>query len=421
MFFHPRNKNLAIGALIEALLYDAQRERSTRFELLRWLEEVADHCTICHKCLKPCPVDIDTGEVSVLERGILGALGHQRTTGATSATLRYLDSRSPALNAAFRATVVRLGGAVQRAGCALASPFQPGDRSPATYALQLLRSPVPPVPAETLHDLLPACEPDQVLLLEPEGEALRTVFYFPGCGSERLQSHISMAALHVLLSTGTRVVLPPPFLCCGFPHHANAKEHQHSRMVLRDTILFSQIREMFSYLAFDACVITCGTCREGLEQMGAATLFGGRLVDVSGFAAEGGLKVEGSGDYLYHAPCHDSLDGKATDLIARLGGFTTVRPVAHCCSEAGTLALSRPDITDAMLHRKRQALAEAMQGRTSATILTNCPSCVQGLGRNRPLGVASQHLVVALAERLSGAGWQERFRRQVAGARAIQF
>jgi D-lactate dehydrogenase (cytochrome) len=46
---------------------------------------------------------------------------------------------------------------------------------------------------------------------------------------------------------------------------------------------------------------------------------------------------------------------------------------------------------------------------------------VQGLGRNQPLGVTPQHLVVALAERLSGAGWQERFRAQVAGARAIQF
>jgi ferredoxin len=55
MFFHPRNKNLAIGSLIEALLYDAQRKLSTRFELLPWLEEVADHCTICHKCLPVCP------------------------------------------------------------------------------------------------------------------------------------------------------------------------------------------------------------------------------------------------------------------------------------------------------------------------------------------------------------------------------
>jgi Fe-S oxidoreductase len=74
-----------------------------------------------------------------------------------------------------------------------------------------------------------------------------------------------------------------------------------------------------------------------------------------------------------------------------------------------------------MLHRKQEALAEALHGERSATILTNCPSCVQGLGRNRPMGVTPMHLVVALAERLSGAGWLERFRAQAAGARAIQF
>jgi len=84
LFYHPRNKNLAVGALIEALLYDAQRERGGAFELLRNLEQVADHCTLCHKCLKPCPVDIDTGEVSVLERDILAAHDFKRTAGAAA-------------------------------------------------------------------------------------------------------------------------------------------------------------------------------------------------------------------------------------------------------------------------------------------------------------------------------------------------
>ncbi len=422
MFFHPRNKNLAIGALIEALLYDAQRERSTRFELLRWLEEVADHCTICHKCLAPCPVDIDTGEVSVLERGILNAWGYKRTPPATRATLRYLDSRSPTYNALFRATVVRLGGAVQRAGCAVTAPLQPAGRSPRAYPLQLLRSPVPPVPAETLRDVLPRCEPDQVLVFEPEGEARRSVFYFPGCGSERLQSHVSMAAVHVLLEAGARVVLPPPFLCCGFPAHANAKQDQVSRTVLRDTILFSQIREMFSYLEFSACVVTCGTCREGLAAMQAEALFGGRIVDVAAFAAEQGLTVDGGGDYLYHAPCHDSLEGRAGEVLVRLGGFGRVEPVPHCCSEAGTLALSRPDITDKMLHRKREAFREALDGRSGgAVVLTNCPSCLQGLGRNRPQGITAQHIAVALDEKRSGPGWLDRFRAQAARAHAVQF
>jgi FAD/FMN-containing dehydrogenase/Fe-S oxidoreductase len=424
MFFHPRNKNLAIGALIEALLYDAQRERSTTFDLLRHLEEVADHCTICHKCLKPCPVDIDTGEVSVLEREILASWGYKRTTRATELILGYLDSRSPAYNKLFRDGVVRIGGALQRAGAALAAPLQPKDRPPRSYALQMLRSPAPHVPAATLRDVLPACEPDQVLVLDPPGEAARSVFYFPGCGSERLYSQVSMAALHVLLEGGTRVVLPPPFLCCGFPAHANAKTDQYSRNVLRDTILFSQIRDMFSYMSFDACVVTCGTCREGLEAMQAEQLFGGRIVDVARYAQERGLRLEGAdgAGFLYHPPCHDSLDGKAQEVLAAIGGFGRIEAVPHCCSEAGTLALSRPDITDAMLHRKRGALEEALAPRPSgAVVLTNCPSCVQGLGRNRAMGVEPRHIAVALAERLSGPGWLERFRAHAARAHAVQF
>ena len=440
MFFHPRNKNLAIGSLIEALLYDAQRERSTRFELLRWLEDVADHCTICHKCLKPCPVDIDSGEVSILERRILQSWGYKNTTFATRAALGYLDSRSPAYNKAFRSTVVRLGGAVQRVACGLVAPLQPADGRPGPYALQMLRSPLPVIPAETLRDVIPPCEPDQVLVFEPQaaegggngahgnghgngnGDGVRTVFYFPGCGSERYQSHISMAAVHVLLALGTRVVLPPPYLCCGFPAHVNAKTEQHSRQVLRDTILFSQIREMFSYLEFDGCVITCGTCREGLDAMEAGKVFGGRLVDVSAYALERGLALPGAETgLLYHPPCHDSLEGKAESVLVKLGGFGQVETVPHCCSEAGTLALSRPDITDAMLHRKRVALGEHLGDRRGATVLTNCPSCVNGLQRNRPLGVEAKHLAVAIAEKLSGERWLDAFRAEAARAHAVHF
>jgi Fe-S oxidoreductase len=231
-----------------------------------------------------------------------------------------------------------------------------------------------------------------------------------------------MAALHVLVSLGTRVVLPPPNLCCGFPAHVNAKTEQHSRQVLRDTILFSQIREMFSYLEFDGCVITCGTCREGLQEMDAAKLFGGRLLDVAGYALERGLKLQGAASgLLYHPPCHDSLDGKAEQVLGKLGGFGKVETVPHCCSEAGTLALSRPDITDAMLHRKRNALAEAQGDRSKVTVLTNCPSCVNGLQRNRKQGVEPKHLAVALAEGISGDRWLELFRAQAARAHAVHF
>ena len=421
MFYHPRNKNLAIGSLIEALLFDAQRERSTDFELLKWLEEVADHCTICHKCLKPCPVDIDSGEVSVLEREILSEWGYKHSSPITELTLRYLDSRSPVFNAIFRRTVLRIGGAFQRAGNKLSAPMQPELDSPDLYPLRLLRSPVPPVPEETLRDILPECASDQVIVFEPSGEVKSNVFYFPGCGSERMNSSISMAAIHVLLELGVRIVLPPPFLCCGFPAHVNAKTDQYSSIVLRNTVMFSQIREMFSYLDFDACVVTCGTCMEGLDAIETGKLFGGQIIDIAAYALEKGLKLDGNREYLYHAPCHDSLSGKARQTLSTIGGFGNVNAVPHCCSEAGTLALSRPDITDSMLHRKREAITAVMHGKENAVILTNCPSCVQGLGRNLDLGIEPRHIVVELAEILSGTGWVDIMKKQVQNGSVLTF
>ncbi len=420
LFYHPRGKNLAIGALIEALLYEAQRERSSSFELLRYLEEVADHCTICHKCEKPCPVDIDTGEVSVLEREILVAHGYKHTALATRATLGYLESRSPTYNAIFRTGVLGVMGAVQRSMARLAAPTGDADAGAGSYVASILRSPIPAPDPVTLRGILPACAPDQALVFEPENEASPTVFYFPGCGSERLYSSISMAALHVLTKTGARVVLPPPYLCCGFPAHANGRADLHGRIVLQSALLFTQIREMFAYLRFDAVAVTCGTCREALGAMEAAKIFGCTVVDVARWVADRGLRLPGGGNYAYHAPCHDSLDGSGPQILATVCG-TDVRTVPHCCSEAGTLALSRPDITEAMRHRKSVATRELLGAAGGTTWLTNCPSCLQGLGRNVDTDAKPRHIVVELARRLSGDGWLDLLRARASTAQAIRF
>jgi FAD/FMN-containing dehydrogenase/Fe-S oxidoreductase len=418
LFYHPRGKNLAIGALIEALLYEAQRERSSSFELLRYLEEVADHCTICHKCEKPCPVDIDTGEVSVLEREILVAHGYKHTALATRATLGYLESRSPAYNRIFRTGVLGVAGAIQRTMARVAG--QTEDPGAGSYLTSILRSPIPAPDPMTLRDLLPACAPDQALVFEPKDEASPTVFYFPGCGSERLYSTVSMAALHVLIETDVRVVLPPPYLCCGFPAHANGRAEQHGRIVLQSALLFTQIREMFAYLTFDAVVVTCGTCREALGAMEAAKIFGCSVVDVARWVADRGLRLPGGGNYAYHAPCHDSLDGCGPQILKTICGIDA-RTLPHCCSEAGTLALSRPDITEAMRHRKSVATNEILGNAGGATLLTNCPSCLQGLGRDVDTSTKPRHMVVEIARRLSGDGWLDQLRARASSAQAIHF
>jgi Fe-S oxidoreductase len=42
----------------EAFLYEEQTRRGVSIEHFNELNDVADHCTICHRCEKPCPVNI---------------------------------------------------------------------------------------------------------------------------------------------------------------------------------------------------------------------------------------------------------------------------------------------------------------------------------------------------------------------------
>jgi Fe-S oxidoreductase len=74
-----------------------------------------------------------------------------------------------------------------------------------------------------------------------------------------------------------------------------------------------------------------------------------------------------------------------------------------------------------MLHRKREAFVEAIGKGNQATVLTNCPACVQGLGRNRGVGVKPLHIAVALAEKLSGPKWKDEFAKQAQRATAVAF
>ncbi len=423
IFFHPRNKNLAIGSLIEALLYDMQRSHFPRFNQLRNLEEIADHCTLCGKCLKPCPVDIDTAEVSVLEREILSDLGYKHSPLPTRLSLHYLKTRNGLFNRLFRKTVVEWGTDMQRLAASLLHRAPEAVAARKWRLVSMLKSPMMRPSKRTLRAVLPTCSLDEALLLHPAGAPCKTVFYFPGCGSERLYGNIAMASIYILLKIGVRVVLPPPHLCCGFPARANAKKKMHSDVTLRDTIILSQIREMLGYITFDGLIVSCGTCREALHELGAEDLFGCDLADISYFAMENAPKAftqDQKRKYLYHAPCHDSLQGEGTALLRRISG--EVIPTAGCCSEAGTLALSRPDIAGAMLQKKRDILqARIGDSQQEQVIATNCPSCISGLGRNRDLGVVPEHMAVLLAESMGGDGWHKELSGMLGSAEVVTF
>ncbi|MFH1985043.1 MAG: DUF3683 domain-containing protein [Pseudomonadota bacterium] len=414
LFYHPRNKNLALIGIIEALLYDTQHAHAVGLKPLRWLGEIADHCTLCHKCLAPCPVGIDTADVSILEREVLAAHGARKTALPTHAVLGYLSSRSRLTNAVGRRALLQWGGALQRTTARLV-----GRRSRRSRLLAPFYAPAPAIANKPLTAYFPRRHDGlHALLITPEATPSATVFYFPGCGSERLHADIALASIFMLLRAGARVVLPPPYLCCGFPARANAKTDLTNRQELRNTIIFSQMRSMLGHLDFDGCAVSCGTCRESLLRNNAAAIFDAPVVDVSGFALSRGDNVRLPNACFYHRPCHDSLDGQGEALLRRIAPEGVVS-VAHCCSEAGTLALSRPDIAAAMLSRKRAALAARLTKSPMHPLLTNCPACLTGLGRQQL--TAPQHLTVALADACDRKNWRNIATKRLACAELIRF
>jgi len=422
IFFHPRNKNMVIGSLIEALLYDMQRSHLPRFNQLKNLEEIADHCTMCRKCLTPCPVDIDTAEVSLLEREILSDLGYKHTAPATRLSLMYLQNRNRTINSIFRKSVLEWGSSLQRLGVKAFKKAPPVVTDKEWRSLNMLKSPMAAASRKTLGSMLPQCSGHEALMIPPQGKINKTVFYFPGCGSERLYADIGMASIYLLLKNNIRVVLPPPYLCCGFPAKVNAKKKMAGQISLRDTIILSQIKEMLGHIHFDGFLVSCGTCRESLHEMGCAEIFECSIRDVSQFAVDNSnldyanKKAE---PVLYHTPCHDSFDGLGPNLLGRL--YSSVKSVPNCCSEAGTLAISRPDISFAMLERKRESIENVKTGDETTTIATNCPSCLSGLGRNSDLNISPKHMAVILAETLGGQGWEKEFSSLVTSAEKVTF
>jgi Fe-S oxidoreductase len=313
-----------------------------------------------------------------------------------------------------RRSLLQWGGGVQRAGARLI-----GRRWRPSRLLGPFYAPAPPIAARPLTAWYPPHEPNHALLVSPEQKAAATVFYFPGCGSERLHADIALAALYLLLQSGVRVVLPPKYLCCGFPARANAKADLNSRQELHNTIIFNQIRSMLGDLDFEGCLVTCGTCREALMRTNTADIFDAPLCDAVAFTLGRGLEVKLADPLLYHQPCHDSMEGRGEVLLRAIAPDGVV-PAPDCCSEAGTLALSRPDLAAAMLARKRSSLMNAADRLAyGRRLVTNCPACLNGLGR---LGYSPpQHVAVALAQSHAPGDWKGRAIDRLAQAETIRF
>ncbi|MBI2285907.1 MAG: DUF3683 domain-containing protein, partial [Nitrosomonadales bacterium] len=116
LLYSPRNKILATSLLIEAFLYEEQTRRGVSIRHFAEFGDVADHCTICHKCKNPCPVDIDFGDVSVAMRNFLRKQGKKKFNPVSATSMLFLSATDPTAIKLIRKTTIELGYKAQRTG-----------------------------------------------------------------------------------------------------------------------------------------------------------------------------------------------------------------------------------------------------------------------------------------------------------------
>ncbi len=440
LLYSPRNKILATGLIIEAFLYEEQTRRGISVRHFSEMNDVADHCTVCHRCVVPCPVDIDFGDVSVRIRNILRNRGQKRFSPGTWAAMKFLNITDPRTIKLMRKAMIEWGFAAQRLGHRIAGGLGllPGGRRPASttgrpqvqaQVINFVKKPLPAgLPSQPMRALLGVEDAKMIPILRDPSKAgtdADAVFYFPGCGSERLFSQVGLATLAMLYQVGAQTVLPPGYLCCGYPQSSGGDEQRGRKISTDNQVLFHRVANTLNYMDIKTVLVSCGTCLDQLLKYRFEEIFpGARLLDIHEYLLEKGIKLEQiPGRYLYHDPCHTPMKRhNPLKVTAGLLGGAEVRLSDRCCGEAGTFAVARPDIASQVRFRKQEELRrgiEALTGHPQAErdelkILTSCPACMQGLSRYRnDTGLEVDYVVVELANRLLGPQWQEQFIEQI--------
>ena len=440
LLYSPRNKILASGLIIEAFLYEEQTRRGISIRHFEEMNDVADHCTVCHRCLTPCPVDIDFGDVSIHMRRILTEQGKRKRKIGTSASMAFLNMRDPATINVARKVMIDWGFAAQRtANSALSKVptlFKQRSAPPPTTAgtvgtveqvVHFVNRKLPSkkyLPTKPMRAILGVEDASYVPILRNPGvvdENSESVFYFPGCGSERLFSKVGLATLAMLYDAGVQTVLPPGYLCCGYPQTSSGDHEKGQEITTDNRVLFHRVANTLNYLDIKTVVVSCGTCMDQLLKYEFEQIFPQcRLVDIHELLMEKGYSTDGVSGvrYLYHDPCHSPMKTHNPLQVSRALVGENVTLSDRCCGEAGTFAVSRPDVANQVRFRKAEELHKgvtALTGSATASngnvkMLTSCPACVQGLSRYEDeTGVETDYIVVEVAKQVLGEGWIDGF------------
>ena len=434
LLYSPRNKILATSLLIEAFLYEEQTRRGISIAHFDEFNDVADHCTVCHKCLNPCPVNIDFGDVTIAMRDFLRTQGKKNFNPVSAVSMFYLSATDPNTTKILRKLMLEWGYKAQRFGYQIAKhlglfrsqiahpPATVGKPPIKSQVIHFFNKPMPGnLPKKTARALLDIEDNTIVpVIRDPRkvNEESEAVFYFPGCGSERMFSQVGLATQAMLYETGAITVLPPGYLCCGYPQTSIGEEEKGNQITTDNRVLFHRVANTLNYLDIKTVIVSCGTCMDQLLKYQFDKIFPGcRLLDIHEYLLEKGVRLEaaqlnGAVRYMYHEPCHTPMKTyKSLEVVNKLMN-TSVKLNDRCCGESGTWALSNPHIATQVRFRKEEEIrkgADALRGdgfTGEVKILTSCPACQLGLSRYvDDANATPDYIVVEMAKYLLGDNW----------------
>lgn len=424
MFYNPRNKILGVGLVTEAVLYDAQTSKTLSFKDFSKLKDISDHCTMCHRCKAPCPVKIDFGVTTLAMRTLLVSRKMSRSPLITRFALFYLSLKGYYTNRLFKVALFKIGYRAQRLAFTLLKPARKLHIAAKSKLMAMVAAPLPVAGTASIRERLGLTDTNMFYVFEnPDMPVKKSVLYFPGCGSERMFPDISYAVMALLYHSGVRVVLPPEYLCCGYPMQANGRQEIADLKSYENRVVLHRISETVQYMEIKDIIVSCGTCFEMLEKYDMENIFSGaRVCDIHEFLVDEHAypATAPAGPLVYHEPCHSPLRAHGAGKVFSAMFASDPLLVPNCCGEGGTMSLSTPEISNALRERKIKNIVDC-NAASAGIILTTCPSCVQGLSKiHGALPLTGQHLSVYAARVLIGADWKERFIRSLQSGKAVE-
>ena len=322
------------------------------------VQEAMDFCLLCRTCVDNCPTKVQTDEAMMALRQYMA-----HTTGSVSLEYKVLGS------------LMKNRLMVKLSSGALGVMRKIGVNKLIPYGV---------VPCEFTRDEYTAAFAGPAALGTPADmpsasvSADTKVAYFRGCGMEMMFPDAAMRTREILATLTT-----PQFVdnsCCGLLHIAHGMQEDFYKMAKENIRLFENA---------DVIVTDCASCSSTLKHFGKyfaddpewkdrADAFSKKIMDLTEYLVKAGYKPQQktSATLTFHEPCHlgrgQGVRKQPRELLKAAGNYVEMKGADVCCGGAGSFHIDYPEISGALLDKKRINI----ENTKADIVVTECPTCL---------------------------------------------